>query len=55
MKLKNKYNYYIEVDGGINLETAKLVKENGCEVVVAGNFIFKSSERKELIKKLMEI
>lgn len=40
MKEKNGYNYLIEVDGGINGETAKLCAENGCEVAVAGTYIF---------------
>lgn len=43
--LKNKkkecnYNYLIQVDGGINDKTARLCSENGCEVVVAGTYIF---------------
>lgn len=31
----------IQVDGGINLETAKLVLEAGADVLVAGSYIFK--------------
>src|SRR5690606_19757119 len=31
-----RYKYLIEVDGGINLETAKTVKEAGCDVIVVG-------------------
>ncbi|PKK81795.1 MAG: ribulose-phosphate 3-epimerase [Thermoplasmata archaeon HGW-Thermoplasmata-2] len=34
----------IEVDGGINAETAKLVKEAGASVLVAGNAIFKNGK-----------
>ena len=33
----------IEVDGGINGETAKLVKEAGVDVVVAGSYVFKEN------------
>jgi len=33
--------YLIEVDGGINEKTAKSVKNCGCDVIVAGSFIFK--------------
>lgn len=54
-KKKNKYNYLIEVDGGINLETAKLVKDNGCEAVVAGSFVFKSNNPRETVEKLKQI
>ncbi len=51
-KEKGNYNYLIEVDGGINLDTAKLCKDNGVEVLVAGSFIFGSDKRKELIEEL---
>lgn len=32
---------HIQVDGGINQETGKLVKEAGADVLVAGSYIFK--------------
>ena len=32
----------IEIDGGVNQETGKLLKEAGADVLVAGNFIFKA-------------
>ncbi|MDD3171215.1 MAG: ribulose-phosphate 3-epimerase [Bacilli bacterium] len=54
-KKKMKYKYLIQVDGGINIETAKLCKDVGCEVVVAGTYIFKSQNRAETIKELMNL
>jgi ribulose-phosphate 3-epimerase len=50
----NKLNkkIYLEVDGGINKENAKIVKENGADVLVAGNFIFTSGNYKEAIDSL---
>ncbi len=36
----------IQVDGGINTETARLVKEAGANVLVAGTFLFKSDDMK---------
>lgn len=42
----------IEVDGGINQETAKLVKEAGANILVAGSYIFKSKNRKRAISSL---
>ena len=51
-KEKNGYHYLIEVDGGINAETAKLCKEVGCEVVVAGTYIFKSDNYQKQIDNL---
>ena len=50
----NKLNkkIYLEVDGGINKENAKIVKEHGADVLVAGNFIFTSGNYKEAIDSL---
>lgn len=42
----------IIVDGGINAETAKLVKEAGANVLVAGSFVFKAANRQEAIALL---
>jgi ribulose-phosphate 3-epimerase len=39
----------IEVDGGINDETAKQCFQNGANVFVAGNYVFKSGNYKERI------
>ena len=52
LKDKFKYNYIIEVDGGINKDTAVLVKAAGVEAIVAGTYVFKSQNRKETIKEL---
>ena len=49
------YHYLIEVDGGINEETAKLVAKKGCEVVVAGTYVFKSTSREETISYLKSL
>lgn len=46
------YKYLIEVDGGINEETKKFVKKVGCEVVVAGSYIFKSSNYQDAINRV---
>ncbi|MBO4667839.1 MAG: ribulose-phosphate 3-epimerase [Bacilli bacterium] len=52
LKKEEGYSYLIEVDGGINRETAKMVADCGNEVVVAGTYIFKSDNREEVIKYL---
>jgi Pentose-5-phosphate-3-epimerase len=46
--LRNKYNpgLLIEVDGGINPETGKLCVQSGADVLVTGNYFFKSDDRK---------
>jgi len=42
----------IEVDGGINAETAKLCVEAGADVLVAGSYIFGSRDREKAIVSL---
>lgn len=44
--IKANSNAIIEVDGGINAETAKLCKEAGVDVLVAGSYIFKNDIKK---------
>ena len=39
----------IEVDGGVNAETAKLCRDAGANVLVAGNAVFKAADRKEMV------
>ncbi len=48
------YNCLIEIDGGINGETAPLAVEAGVDVLVAGSYLFgdKMAERMELLRAL---
>ncbi len=49
---EHKLKTEIEVDGGINPKTAKLVKEAGVTILVAGDAIFKSENYCKVIKDL---
>lgn len=40
----------IEVDGGVNNETAKLCVEAGANVLVAGSAVFKEKDRGDAIR-----
>lgn len=42
----------IEVDGGINKETAKMAAQSGADICVAGTSIFKSSDMKRAIAEI---
>lgn len=55
LRKEKGYNYLIEVDGGINIETAKLVKAVGCDVVVVGSYIFNSKDRNEIISRIENV
>lgn len=48
-------DYYIEVDGGINLEIARKVETAGGDIIVVGSAIIESKDKKELMKKLKNI
>lgn len=52
LKEKNGYKYLISVDGGINQETANYVKEAGTDIVVAGSYIFKQTDKDKIIEEL---
>ncbi len=45
----------IEIDGGINYQTAKLVKEASVNILVAGDFIFKSDDYAKTIAGLRNV
>lgn len=54
-KESNNYHYWIEVDGGIHMETAKLAVAAGCDILVAGTFIFQQSNRKIIIEEMKKL
>lgn len=51
IRTEKKYSYLISVDGGITAETAKICKAAGCDVFVAGSYIFKN-DYKQAIRNL---
>ena len=42
LKLENGYNYEIQVDGGINDDTAKLAINAGAETLIVGSWLFEN-------------
>ena len=52
IKDDKRLSFEIEIDGGINQETAKICKRNGADVLVAGSYIF--SKNKENYKSMIE-
>ena len=50
--MQKNYHYLIEVDGGINEETAKLCRDNGANVLVAGSYLFKHKDFNEGVLSL---
>lgn len=45
----------IEVDGGVNQETGRLLAEAGADILVAGSYVFKNESPKDAIRGLKEL
>ncbi len=45
----------IEIDGGVNLETGKLLAEAGAKALVAGSFVFSSADPQATISALKKL
>ncbi len=52
MAVKRGLELDIEVDGGVNEKTAKLCRDAGANVLVAGNAVFKAPDRAAMIKAI---
>ncbi len=55
LREEQELKFMIEVDGGINIETARNVKDAGCDIIVAGTFIFQQKNRNKIIKELKQL
>ena len=52
---ENNSQAIIEIDGGVNLETGKLLAEAGAQALVAGSFVFNSSDPMATISALKQL
>lgn len=52
---KKETSTLIEIDGGVNIDNAKLLLDAGADVLVAGSFVFKSENPELTIQKLKEV
>ena len=53
--IQKKSNTLIEVDGGVDNTNAKTLIDAGCDVLVAGSYIFKSENQPDTIKGLKNL
>lgn len=44
MIIRNNVDVLIEVDGGVNLQNARMIKEAGADILVAGSAVFSASD-----------
>lgn len=52
LRQENGYTYVIQVDGGVNQETVEWCRQAGVDVVVAGSYVYESSDIKAAIESL---
>lgn len=52
LRKKHGFKYKISIDGGINEKNAELVKQKGCDILVAGSAFVKSSDKKAFVKNI---
>lgn len=52
---EKKPNITIQVDGGVNLDTAKQLKEAGCDIINTGSFVSDSENPKDALKQLEKL
>ncbi len=53
--VRNNASTLIEIDGGVTNKNAKQLIDAGADVLVAGSFVFKSTDPNQTIKELKEI
>jgi ribulose-phosphate 3-epimerase len=46
------YSFLISVDGGVNVETAGMVRDAGADVLVAGEAFFRAADKKAIVSLL---
>jgi ribulose-phosphate 3-epimerase len=51
---EHQSNALIEIDGGVTLQNAPDIARRGCDVLVAGNTVFRSSHPTDTIRQLKE-
>ncbi len=52
-EMQSRYNFSIEIDGGINGDTARIAIERGAQWIVTGSYLFSQSDMKQTIKDLL--
>ena len=54
LREEKNYNFLIEVDGGINVETSKACRDKGADLLVCGSFLFGASDKEKTLGELLK-
>lgn len=52
---ENRYNFVIEVDGGVNLENGRKLVKTGADILVAGSSVFAADDVVKRVEKFKEM
>ena len=52
---ENRYNFVIEVDGGVNLENGRKLVKAGADILVAGSSVFAADDVVKRVEKFKEM
>lgn len=52
LRKEHRYSFEIEIDGGVNVDTAKLCTDRGADVLVAGSAVYNKEDRAAAIKAI---
>ena len=47
------YSFLIQVDGGVNVETSKLCRDKGADLLVCGSFLFGAEDKEKILGELL--
>ena len=47
------YSFLIQVDGGVNVETSKLCRDKGADLLVCGSFLFGAEDKENTLGELL--
>ena len=53
-RMQHKLSYELEIDGGVNSENIKEIRDSGTDIVVAGSYLFSQKDYKKAIVSLLE-
>lgn len=48
------YKFLIQVDGGVNVETSKLCRDKGVDLLVCGSFLFSAEDKIKTLQELVQ-
>jgi len=55
LRREHGYTYQIEIDGGVSLDNAKMIREAGCDVFVAGSAVFGADDIAQRVRDFNEL